>query len=131
MYREENDWNSQRHCHQHSQSNTQHQDVFFIVHLQKLRIHICYTYAETRRLLKHLQIPQTLKSRHLTKLSVVFFWISYLFLEVLLLTIEGEVAKDGSQQVHDKHGQNRDISNILHPFLGWTGRTRRKKMQMY
>lgn len=42
-------------------------------------------------------------------------------------TIEGEVAKDGSQQVHDKHGQNRDISNVLHAFLAWTEITRRQR----
>lgn len=46
---------------------------------------------------------------------------------VVLITIEGEVAKDGSQQVHDKHGQNRDIRNVLHAFLAWTEITRRQK----
>lgn len=48
------------------------------------------------------------------------------FCEVLI-TIEGEVAKNGSQQVHDKHGQNRDIRNVLHAFLGWTEITRRQR----
>lgn len=37
------------------------------------------------------------------------------------LTIEGEVSKDGSQQVHNKHGHNGDISNFLHAFLVWPG----------
>lgn len=51
----------------------------------------------------------------------------------MFFTIEREVAKDGSQQVHDKHGQNGDISNVLHAFLVWTEITRRqkKKKQIY
>lgn len=36
------------------------------------------------------------------------------------LTEEGEVAKESSNQVHDKHGQDGDIGNVLHTFLGGT-----------
>lgn len=35
----------------------------------------------------------------------------------LSLTIKSEVAKDGSQQVHDKHGQDGNICYVLHSTL--------------
>lgn len=36
------------------------------------------------------------------------------------LTKKGEVTKKSSQQVHDKHGQDGDVGNTLHAFLGGT-----------
>lgn len=38
----------------------------------------------------------------------------------LLLTIEGEVAKDCSEKVHDKHAQNGHICDRLHASFGGT-----------
>lgn len=37
------------------------------------------------------------------------------------LTEKGEVAKKSSQQVHDKHGQDGDVGDALHTFLGGAG----------
>ncbi len=34
------------------------------------------------------------------------------------LTVEGQVSKEGSQQVHDEHGQEGHIGNALHLFAG-------------
>lgn len=36
------------------------------------------------------------------------------------LTVEGEVSEEGSQQVHDKHGQEGHVGNILHLFARTT-----------
>lgn len=35
-------------------------------------------------------------------------------------TVKREVTKDGSEQVHDKHGQDGDVGNVLHTLLGST-----------
>lgn len=43
------------------------------------------------------------------------------------LTVKSEVTKDGRQQVHDEHGQDGDVSDALHSFLGGTGGLRIKK----
>ena len=40
-----------------------------------------------------------------------------------MLTVEGEVAKDCGQQVHDEHSHYGDVSNVLHAFLCWPGTT--------
>lgn len=37
------------------------------------------------------------------------------------LTVKGEVTKKSRQQVHDEHGQDGDVGNVLHTFLGSTG----------
>lgn len=34
-----------------------------------------------------------------------------------MLTIKGEVAKDGSEQIHDKHPQDGHVGNGLHASL--------------
>lgn len=43
------------------------------------------------------------------------------------LTKKGEVTKKSSEQVHDKHGQDGDVGNSLHAFLGGTVKASRKK----
>ena len=40
---------------------------------------------------------------------------------VLLLTVEGQVAKEGGQEVHGVHDQNGDVGHLLHALLGGTG----------
>lgn len=40
------------------------------------------------------------------------------FLEVF--TKKREVAEEGSEQVHDEHGQDGDVGNVLHTLLGST-----------
>lgn len=35
------------------------------------------------------------------------------------LTVKSQVAKYGSEEVHDEHAQDGSISNILHSSLGW------------
>lgn len=42
-----------------------------------------------------------------------------------LLTIECQVAKNGSQEVHNKHGEKGDIWNHLHLFL-WSTKNKNK-----
>lgn len=37
--------------------------------------------------------------------------------ETVLLTIKGEVAKDGSEQIHDKHPKDGDVGDGLHASL--------------
>ena len=39
-----------------------------------------------------------------------------------VLTVKGEVTKDGGEQVHDEHGCYGNVGNCLHAFLGWTAR---------
>jgi len=36
-----------------------------------------------------------------------------------ILTVEGQIAKCGSEEVHGEHAQYGNIANILHPSLGW------------
>lgn len=38
----------------------------------------------------------------------------------VLLTVEGQISKQSSQQIHDKHAQERDICNVLHLSSGTT-----------
>lgn len=38
-----------------------------------------------------------------------------------LLTKKREVAEEGGEQVHDKHGQDGDVGHVLHALLGSTG----------
>lgn len=35
------------------------------------------------------------------------------------LTVEGQVSKYGSEEVHGEHPQNGNIANVLHSSLGW------------
>lgn len=35
------------------------------------------------------------------------------------LTVESQIAKYGSEEVHDEHAQDGNIANILHSPLGW------------
>lgn len=41
------------------------------------------------------------------------------------LTIESEVAKEGSQEVHDIHDSNGDVGDTLHLLFGWATRTQK------
>lgn len=41
--------------------------------------------------------------------------IKYFF---VILTVEGEISKEGSQQVHDEHGQERYVGDTLHLSAG-------------
>lgn len=43
------------------------------------------------------------------------------------LTIECQVAKNGGQEVHNKHGKKGDIWNHLHPFL-WSTENKDKRI---
>lgn len=45
-------------------------------------------------------------------------WVRGSYSFIINLTKKGEVTKKSSQQVHDKHGQDGDVGDILHPFLG-------------
>lgn len=54
---------------------------------------------------------------------IISFANGYQFLiENKRLTVEGEVSEEGSQQVHDEHGQEGHIGNILHLFARTTDR---------
>lgn len=39
--------------------------------------------------------------------------------ERCFLTVEGQIAKYGSEEVHDEHAQDGNIANILHSPLCW------------
>lgn len=41
----------------------------------------------------------------------------FFILKSKVLTIKGEVAKDGSEQIHDKHPQDGHVGNGLHASL--------------
>lgn len=36
-------------------------------------------------------------------------------------TVKCEVAEESGEQVHDKHGQDGDVGDVLHALLGSTG----------
>lgn len=43
------------------------------------------------------------------------------FSSFFFLTEKREVAEEGGEQVHDKHGQDGDVGYVLHALLGGTG----------
>lgn len=47
------------------------------------------------------------------------------------LTVEGQVAEQSSEEIHDEHGQERHISHTLHPFPRTTvgGKKKKKKIR--
>lgn len=37
----------------------------------------------------------------------------------VFLTVEGQIAKNSGEEVHDEHPQDGNVANVLHSSLGW------------
>lgn len=141
-YWEENHRHSQGDGHQHSQAHTEDQDiqgVHFAVGVQQLWLHITYATETHTHLTYHSwSTPTFTKLEHAYGLRAQVGHSSEnpahsrhrnrMTIESLeALTVKGEVAKQSCEQVHDEHGQDGDVGNILHAFLGGAGvKTSRK-----
>lgn len=44
------------------------------------------------------------------------------------LTVEGQISEEGGQQVHDEHGQEGHIGNVLHLSVGAAVRAGEERM---
>lgn len=58
-----------------------------------------------------------MKSSSATDFSLTYLQIHIFVCEQKSLTVECQVAKNGSQEVHNKHGEKGDIGHHLHFFL--------------
>lgn len=42
-----------------------------------------------------------------------------MLIEVGNVTVEGEITKDGREEVHDEHAEDGEVANVLHSPFGW------------
>lgn len=123
-YREKNNGNREGDGHQHCQPDEEHQHIQGVhaaVGVQQLRLHATWRpecniwhISSTKltnkcaRALDKCVIHNVRQHKVTLKFQVCFFCGCF-----LNFTKKREVAEEGGEQVHDKHGQDGDVGDVL------------------